>query len=160
MRRKHHQRGFIIFFGWRGVKGSDGSTPVETICPLCREKAVLRGRVIRRWFTLFFVPVFPVQSVAQGFRFTQCSACKREINGTIEQLARRAPAEGVTDHQTAIRLYNQLRDQPDDAAKLLDLVRVYVSTGDIRDAEAACKMFPAAYTKDPTIEQTLRTASA
>jgi hypothetical protein len=158
MRNRQRQRGFIIFFGWRGVKGNDGSPSVQMVCPLCREQSVLHGRVIRRWFTLFFIPVLPLQSVAGGYRFTQCSTCKREIDRTTDQLRQMVVAPATADHQTAIRLYNELRDSPEDAGKLLDLVRVYLRSGELHDAQTACRMFPVAYGKDPAIEQALRAA--
>ena len=72
MSRRH--RGFIFLFGSKGVVSVDPSAAVAAAvrCPRCGGVGTLAGKRVRRWFTAFFIPLFPIGG---GRRFTQCSAC-------------------------------------------------------------------------------------
>lgn len=155
-RRVRHRRGFIIVWGYRTLHLSDGRPTVEMTCPGCRRPTTMRGRVTQKWFTAFFVPVYPLEPRERGTRYSQCTSCKGRFAPTIETLARRAGILAGNDHAAAIRLYNDLRDRPDDAATLLRLLAVYEAMAEPAEADASCRAFPAAFAADPRCAEALR----
>ena len=58
--RGRNRRGFILFFGTRSIVKNEPQAPVRTRCPKCEQEADLIAKSHRQWFTLFFVPVFPI----------------------------------------------------------------------------------------------------
>ena len=74
----------IIIYGSRGIFSelSDG----DFDCPHCQNHSSYRLRQIRRYFTLFFLPVFPISSAT---RFVECVHCGSQFN------------EGVLDYRPA-----------------------------------------------------------
>ena len=68
-RRRTHRRAFFILFGWRTICTRErGAHSVRATCPACREEAELVGLVRRRWFTLLFIPVAPLEPAATAQR--------------------------------------------------------------------------------------------
>jgi tellurite resistance protein len=73
----------FIIFGTRGLKHTVDSSPVlQNKCPNC-SSGDLVNKLYRRWFTLFFIPVIPLDVVD---RFYQCSNCKSAYNENIKQI--------------------------------------------------------------------------
>ena len=64
--------GFILLFGTRPIVSDDGAASVRTVCPNCGRETNIVGKSVRHWFTLFFVPLFPVSGRQ---RFSQCTNC-------------------------------------------------------------------------------------
>jgi len=62
----------IIVFGTRGITttGARG----EFHCPGCREQRTYRHRNVRRWFTLYFIPVIPLNKVGEYVECDHCTA--------------------------------------------------------------------------------------
>jgi tetratricopeptide (TPR) repeat protein len=139
-KQRRRQRGFIIF-GWRTIISNESVPPLRTICPSCRREAHLQGRTHRRWFTLYFIPVFPVGSAT---RFTECVSCKAQFRGTIEQLRNAVAASTAKPFEQAIALYNQMKDTPNDSAKLLQLMQMYAGMKEPGEAISAATAFPGA----------------
>jgi hypothetical protein len=152
--------GFIIIFGWRVIAPRDGSPPQELTCPECREQTRFVGRLRRTWFTLFFIPVLPLDSAEAGERVCQCTACKATFEYPLEQMARKAGVSGKSDWQDAIGLYNHLRDNPADSATLLKLLEAYESMGEPGEAAAAARHFPQAYQASEQCQKALARITA
>jgi hypothetical protein len=60
----------MIVWGWRTVKGV--SATGEFYCPHCSTKRPYQHQKLRRWFTLYFIPVIPVGSVDEQITCGQC----------------------------------------------------------------------------------------
>lgn len=61
---------FFIIFGTRGITYTKDSG--EFHCPDCRAKQY-RMRRVRRFFTLYFIPIIPLDLLGE---FVECDACK------------------------------------------------------------------------------------
>lgn len=61
---------FFVIFGTKGVTSTRGSGDFH--CPECGTKRSYRNRVVRRFFTLFFIPVIPLDEVG---RYVECDGC-------------------------------------------------------------------------------------
>ncbi|WP_420574484.1 zinc-ribbon domain-containing protein [Kordia sp.] len=73
----------FIIFGTRGIKHTVSESPVLTnSCPNC-DNGTLVNKLYRRWFTLFFIPVIPLDVVD---RFYECNNCKSAYNEKIKDL--------------------------------------------------------------------------
>src|SRR4051812_15048569 len=83
------RRGFIILFGTRGLSGQDSAPPVDAQCPNCRQQSTIVGKVYRQWFTLFFIPVFPISGKT---RMSECTRCKAVFRVPVEEFGQRVSA--------------------------------------------------------------------
>ena len=74
----------IILFGTRGKVHDHGPTIAAT-CPHCHNSVVLHDVQMRTWFTLFFIPVFPL---GRGRRTLMCPICRwtRDVPKSAEPL--------------------------------------------------------------------------
>ncbi len=63
---------FIIFWGFRNKVRDHGATIAAT-CPRCHNSVVLNHVEARRWFTLFFIPLFPI---GKGRSALTCPICR------------------------------------------------------------------------------------
>src|SRR4051812_45488514 len=85
-RARPHRRGFIILFGARRIISNDavpGGLPVRTVCPRCSQEVGFLAKGYRTWFTLFFVPIFPISGKT---RFTECPQCGAQFQVSPEEL--------------------------------------------------------------------------
>lgn len=91
----------IIIYGSRGVVSelSDG----DFDCPHCQNQASYRLKRVRRYFTLFFIPVFPINS---GIHFVECDHCGSQFEEAV--LDYRPPSP--QDDQILLAAAGQLRD--------------------------------------------------
>lgn len=62
--------GFIILFGTKQVESELGTG--HFVCPNCRMSRPFRHTAMKRWFTLFFIPLIPLGETG---RFVQCGGC-------------------------------------------------------------------------------------
>lgn len=62
--------GFIILFGTKGIESTVDSGVF--LCPTCRCQRPYTRKVVKRWFTLFFIPVLPL---GEAGRFVSCDHC-------------------------------------------------------------------------------------
>ena len=68
----------IIVFGTRGITttGARG----EFTCPGCRDMRTFRRRNVRRWFTLYWIPIIPLDKVGEYIECDHClSTWKTEV---------------------------------------------------------------------------------
>jgi tetratricopeptide (TPR) repeat protein len=137
MRPRH---GFIILFGSRSMVGNDSSAqPLQATCPSCQQNAMLIPKAWRSWFTLFFIPIFPISGRT---RFTECSACKAQFKGTVEEFQQALAADYSRANQEAITLYNSLRASPNNSVALNQLMETYASIKEYGQAISSAAMFP------------------
>ena len=134
--------GFILLFGTRAiVTDDDSAAPVNTICPNCRQRTQMVGKKHRNWFTLFFIPLFPI-SGAQ--RFSQCTQCAAMFYVEPRQIERQTAAADQQEMQRAIGLYNSMRASPANSVTLNELMSLYASIGEYDQAIVAARDFPQA----------------
>jgi tetratricopeptide (TPR) repeat protein len=138
-----HRRGFILFFGTRPIVSDDpeAGPPVSAICPRCGQRADMIGKTVRHWFTLFFLPMFPLGS---SQRFSQCTRCGAQFPIEARQLGTQVAAAERVQSQRAISLYNSLRNSPANAITLNELMTLYAHMGEYDQAISAARDFPQA----------------
>src|SRR5438270_113536 len=101
------RRGFIfIMFGSRRIISDDAGPPVRVRCPRCHRESEMLPKSYRNWFTLFFIPIFPMGSAT---KFTQCAACGAQFQVSSKQLQSSVDTVDAQQSQQAIGLYNSLR---------------------------------------------------
>jgi len=134
--------GFILLFGTRSMVGDDrDSQPIEAVCPRCNQRATIVGKTYRNWFTIFFIPIFPISGLQ---RFSQCSNCGAQFAVNARQLGSQVAAAEREQSQRAIQLYNSLRNSPGNSITLNELMTVYASMNDYDQAISAARQFPQA----------------
>lgn len=129
--------GFIFVFGSRNRVTNDGAA-VPAVCPKCRQQATLQNKAVRTWFTLFFIPVFPMGAKRQ---FCQCSNCNTQFRGRAEQLSQKVAASQQQDFQQAIQMYNSLRASPANSVTLNNLLEQYLQLQEYDQAISAANEF-------------------
>ena len=151
MKRRYLRRGFIIIFGSRIVSTRERASEIQSRCPNCGEDdARLIGRARRRWFTLFFIPIFPMETAANARRISQCRECKQMFDVPIEQFSRRrAGSRSGNEFADAISLYNELGERPDDGKLMLELLKAYEQLNEPGEAESAARRYPKAVAAEP-----------
>src|SRR5437588_11873838 len=121
------RRGFIILFGARTIVSNDSAEAVHTHCPRCGRETDIQSKSYRQWFTLFFVPMFPI---SRKMRFTQCPQCGAQFPVPAEELRQRLAVSQQQQNQEAISLYNSLRTSPANSVTLNQLMQLYASLGE------------------------------
>lgn len=73
----------IILWGSKGreKKVSEGSF----FCPGCRSNVTYELHEAARWFTLYFIPLFPLETVGEWLR---CKSCGGTFNPSLLRLSR------------------------------------------------------------------------
>lgn len=75
----------FIIWGWRAVKAVVASGLF--FCPRCRSDGAYHHVHARRWFTLFFLPLIPLNDLGS---YVECQRCK----GTFDESVLRLPTAG------------------------------------------------------------------
>lgn len=101
----------------------------------------MQARSLRHWFTIFFIPVFPISGKT---RFTQCPNCGAQFRVAPEVLRSRVSASEQAQNQEAIALYNSLRASPANSVTLNQLMMMYASMKEFDQAISAAGQFPQA----------------
>lgn len=60
----------MIIFGTRSIESTQGTG--HCFCPRCQTQQPCRQIVVRRWFTLYFIPVIPLGRLGE---YVQCGRC-------------------------------------------------------------------------------------
>lgn len=78
----------MIIFGTRGVelKGKPG----DFFCPECNQDRVYRRITVRRFFTLYFIPLIPLDLLHEA---AQCQTCRNSYRMSVLQYDPRAERE-------------------------------------------------------------------
>ncbi|HEV2293373.1 MAG TPA: zinc-ribbon domain-containing protein [Tepidisphaeraceae bacterium] len=135
----HRRHGFILLFGTRAIESSDGRPPVRTVCPNCNQTADIVGKSYRQWFTVFFIPVFPISG---STRFSRCTNCDATFEVGAEELSSRVAETQREQSQRTISLYNSLRNSPANSITLNELMTLYAGLGEFDQAISAAAQFP------------------
>jgi tetratricopeptide (TPR) repeat protein len=136
---RRRRPGFILFFGTRNIISADAAAAVEGPCPRCGQVSRIIGRSYRTWFTLFFLPVFPMSA---SRRFSECTLCHAQFPVPLEELRRGLAASEQQQNQQAISLYNSLRASPANAITLNQLMLMYAGMNEYAQAISAANDFP------------------
>jgi tetratricopeptide (TPR) repeat protein len=144
--------GFILLFGSRNIISNDSVPPVQTNCPRCGQAAEIIGRTYRTWFTIFFLPIFPMSG---NRRFSECSLCHAQFPVPVEDLRRGLANNEQQQNQQAISLYNSLRASPANAITLNQLMLMYAGMNEYGQAISAANDFPEALTASEQCMSTL-----
>jgi tetratricopeptide (TPR) repeat protein len=135
------RRGFILFFGTRAITKDEPGPRVTTRCPKCEQTAELIPRSYRQYFTLFFLPVFPI---GPKMLFSQCANCSTTFRVPPQQIKDQVKQVDDAQRQRAIAMYNSLRASPANAVTLNELMTLYAGMNDFQEAISAANTFPAA----------------
>jgi tetratricopeptide (TPR) repeat protein len=114
---------------------------VAAKCPRCGAEDCLKGLSVRTWFTVFFLPVFPL---GRGQRFTKCTKCQASFAMAPENFAGAAARADARQMQRAIAMYNSLRRSPANCIRLNELMQLYAGMGEFTQAASAAAEFPSA----------------
>jgi tetratricopeptide (TPR) repeat protein len=125
----------------RETVSPDGPPLADARCPRCQSTGSLAGTKVRSWFTLFFLPVFPI---GRGRRFTKCGKCGASFGVPPDQFETVAARADARQLRRAIGMYNSLRTSPANSVTLNELMQLYASIGEYRQAISAANDFPAA----------------
>jgi tetratricopeptide (TPR) repeat protein len=131
---------FIILFGTRNVVSDEGASATAT-CPRCSQETSFANKSARRWFTLFFLPVFPVGA---KWAFCECGNCRAQFRVSAHELGRKTAAAYQQQTERAIQLYNSMRASPANSVTLNNLMLLYFQLGEFGQAVSAAGEFPEA----------------
>jgi predicted Zn-dependent protease len=140
-RPRTHRSAFIILFGSRNIVSSDSAPPVQTVCPNCGQHSTIVGKHYRTWFTLFFIPIFPMSG---AHPLTQCTTCGAQFGLTLDDLRRGIARAESRQNEEAIGLYNSLRSSPANSITLNQLMQTYAGMKEYDQAISAAREFPEA----------------
>ena len=70
----------MIFFGTRGVHSNAGQGHFH--CPSCRCQQPYKHKRVRRFFTLYFIPLIPLDSVGE---YVECDTCSHTFEPEVLQ---------------------------------------------------------------------------
>lgn len=89
----------MIIFGTRGVTYSAGKG--QFFCPSCRRDEPYDQKRVRRFFTLYFIPLIPLDMLGE---YVECSACKGTYKlEVLESDPRAGSEEAQAEFQRAIK---------------------------------------------------------
>ncbi len=92
----------FIIFGTRGLKHTvKDSTVLNNSCPNCNNGNLV-NKLYRRWFTLFFIPVIPLDEID---RFYECENCNSAYNENIKSVLQRSEKEINENKERVRRIY-------------------------------------------------------
>jgi len=74
----------FVLFGLDKETRRDYGPTIPVVCPRCHNSTHLRLVEIKRWFTLFFIPLFPCQWTYR----LECAICSRGVELDDEQFER------------------------------------------------------------------------
>lgn len=83
----------MIIWGWRSVKTVHGTG--EFLCPRCGVDTPYQHLHYRRWFTLFFLPIIPLNVLGSCI---ECTRCK----GQFTEAVLAAPTLGIFEHHQGL----------------------------------------------------------
>lgn len=133
--------GFILFFGTKAVVKDEPGPRLRTRCPKCEQDTELISKSYRQWFTLFFLPLFPISG---KMRFSECANCATTFRIPAEQLKSQVDQADSAQRQRAIGMYNSLRASPANSITLNELMTLYSGMNEFDQAISVARDFPQA----------------
>lgn len=79
----------FILFGFRGITYGKGKGTFQ--CPYCEEQTSYERKRVRRFFTLFFIPLIPLDLLLE---YVECRRCYHNFRPEALSL----PADLVGEH--------------------------------------------------------------
>lgn len=102
----------MIIFGWRERTAIEGAYAIQ--CPVCRTQTTAEIRGTRRWFALFFVPLFPASTARNT---TVCTSCGTTFEpGVVSPAVPSAYPNAVADAVPNAMLAGQANVAPPSSA--------------------------------------------
>jgi len=68
----------MIIFGTRGITSTKETGPFN--CPTCGDQRAYSRRSVRRFFTLYFIPLIPLDQVGD---YIECLTCKQQYSDEV-----------------------------------------------------------------------------
>lgn len=68
----------MIIFGTRGVTSTKETGPFN--CPFCGDQRAYSRKSVRRFFTLYFIPLIPLDEMGQ---YIECLTCNQQFNDEV-----------------------------------------------------------------------------
>jgi hypothetical protein len=65
----------LIIFGTKGVTSTVSTGDFQ--CPACGARAPYEHKRVRRYFTLYWIPLIPLDTLGE---FVQCLSCRTELD--------------------------------------------------------------------------------
>jgi tetratricopeptide (TPR) repeat protein len=131
-------RGFFFLFGSRNLISNLGAA-ATALCPRCGREGSFQNKTRRTWFTLFFLPIFPVGAKQP---ICECQNCRAQFKGSAEALGKKTAANQQQLMQRAIQMYNSMRASPGNSVTLNNLLLLYLQIGELGQAVSAANEFP------------------
>jgi len=72
----------LIIFGSKGVTSTVGTGDFQ--CPACGKPAPYEHKRMRRFFTLYWIPLIPLDTLGE---YVQCLNCRSELKAEVLQRA-------------------------------------------------------------------------
>ncbi len=100
----------MIIFGWGRTTKKDHGPAFYNDCPNCHNRTFFHYIAIRRWLTLFFIPVFPYKRIDTYFcrvcnwGFKISTAAERDEAMRRVEVTKRWAAKELTDEEYAAAL--------------------------------------------------------
>jgi tetratricopeptide (TPR) repeat protein len=113
----------------------------SAVCPRCGQQTTFQNKGARTWFTLFFIPIFPMGGKT---RFCECGNCHGQFRLSAEELGQKTAASQQQRMQQAIQMYNSMRASPANSVTLNNLMLLYFQIKEFDQAVAAANEFPQA----------------
>jgi len=73
----------MIIWGSRGRETTSGGG--RFFCPSCRDDSAYQHQKVKNYFTLYFIPLFPMQTLGE---FVRCQSCDGEYDVKVLDLTR------------------------------------------------------------------------
>jgi uncharacterized membrane protein YebE (DUF533 family) len=108
----------ILIWGTKGRTSAAGEG--EFYCPECRTRHAYTLQEVKRWFTFFFIPIFPMGQLGQ---YVECDTCKATYN---ERVLEMDPDRARAQFEAAFSV----------AAKRV-MFKMALADGEVDDAEVA-----------------------
>jgi tellurite resistance protein len=144
------------------IWGSKGRTKTigdgQFHCPDCQDHRTYAKKEVKRWFTLYFIPVFPMNTLGD---FVECGACKSTYNSRVldfDPTAARAKFEAAFSIAAKRVMFKMaLADGEIDAAEIAQIAQAFrnITKREIEDGDIAAEL-EAARGDTSTVEDYLR----
>lgn len=152
---------FIIWGSRSRIKVTD-AVGVRATCPSCHVESQFIEKQVVTYFTLYFIPLFPVQ---RGMKFVECQYCQAKFQQTLDELrARSAQAEQERVAEAAARdaaaqqrqdelgrLRQRWSEAPEDRVSLVRLLDMLAEDGQYTELLAMEPAIRERYGEDPDL---------
>jgi tellurite resistance protein len=121
----------LIIFGTRGV--TYGSQTGQFFCPDCGDQQSYRHRRVRRFFTLYFIPLLPLDLLGE---YVECQSCSSTYKTSILEYDPRASADSAeSEFRQAMRRVLALMSLADGHVDDSEIDAIATILGQLEDRE-------------------------